>query len=632
MTADRRKRLLGIFSALFIMAAVAAVYAQAPGGERVFDDVPLLKLACNQTLQSFDLSGACAYRPVRHLSFAISGSLFGAGNDVAHHWGNIVLHILAALGVWGTLIQILKSRPGVGASADDTTARVSLRTMLTATIAALLFAVHPANVDAVAYLSGRRDVLCGLFFILAFVSLTRVEDVSGRLGQIGLLAVGGLLWLLALGSKEMAVTLPAIVLWYEFAVRVPRAVPTPDLKARLRWLTQHRLKYFAPAFAVALAYIVWRGVIDSKSFWVIEGNWWGGTWWTNLMTGVSLQRYFAEIILLPLRLPGDWNTPMILPVESFASVPFWVGGGIVIGLLGLIWHSLKTQQNLIAFGLGWYLLAVLPVSHIIPHHEIFAEHYAYIPLMGLVIAGAAKLNTCAAHLPVPRQKMLWAGMLSLAILLGLRANIHVDDYRNPYALGRATLSWSPAHPRAALRVGTWLFDQDRPEDGEVYLLSILHDNPHATPPLRKVAYEVLGFYYFDTQQTHKFATIAQNAVHEFPDNPTFHGMMGMWALHHDGYNQGLQTLREVASRSDTPADFNFIAAMEYRKAGDLDLAVQLLEKGVEKAPTQNNMALALAHLLLERDPARSRQLVEAVLSRDPESIGARQLSELLKAL
>lgn len=609
---SRRQSVRILWSFLGLAVAVLLVYFKAPLGERLFDDIPLLRMHCNDSLAAFSLDGACSYRPVRHLSFALVGTLFGAENNFAQHVVNIVLHLTAALGVWAIVRRLLGAEAAV----------VSF-------LAALLFAVHPAQVDAVAYISGRRDVLCGMLFIIAFLLFLQSHRGSSRVRKATLLAAAALLWGAALGSKEMAVTLPAIALWYEFTVRAPDQLESPTLWKRARVVLSRYFKWFAPALVAAAGFVAYRGFIDSKSFLVREGAWWGGSWWTNTMTGVALQRYYAELVLVPFRLPGDWNPPMVNPVESMSELRFWMGLGILLALLASIVVALRRQRNLVAFGLGWYLIALSPVLQVIPHHEIFAEHYLYIPLVGLLIAGAAGLSGFLETISGQTSRRVVVGIVTVvALLFGLRARSHVADYQNNYTLAQATLRWAPRHPRGLVRAATGLIEQDRWPDAEPYLVAVLQDDS-SPDPLRKTAYEMLGLHYLSERRWDRFSTIARNASAEFPNNPTFRGLKAMLLIRQGQSNRGVSMLVEAAQNRQSAADINFLAANELRRAGNTDEAIALLEEGVRKDPSQPRIKLALAYLLRERQPERSLKLVQQVLQAAPGTPGAETLAHSL---
>ncbi|MGM0557361.1 MAG: tetratricopeptide repeat protein [Myxococcota bacterium] len=541
----------------------------------------------------------------------MEGSIWGSKNYVAHHIVNVVLHAIASLMVFG-LLRALIGRDKFAAPL----------------FGALLFAVHPTQVDSVAYISGRRDVLCGLFYFAAMWAYLTGRERDGWSKHL-LWASTALLWLLALGSKEMAVTFPLVVLWHGFTIDAPARAENQTFKSRAKWLAAHRLKLLLPLFTVAAGYATYRVIVDSKSILVTEGHWWGGSFWTNLMTSLSLHRYFAELVFVPIRLVGDWHPPIVSPVESLTTPALWLGVTVLIILLVAVIWSIRSSQNLIAMGLGWYLLTLLPVSQLVPHHEILAEHYLYIPLFGILLAVSSTLEK-VLHDCTTRTRILMA-TLALAVLLafGLRAHLHVKDYKSPLTLANATLRWEPDHPRAMLRAASWLADEERWEEAEGYLIAALDTT--ASDKLRQKAYRMLGFRYLSEGKLNRLSKVVEMALQDFPNDPNFRGLKGELLRRYGRTSEGTNLLQEAAEHEEVAADIDFLAAMSFRSQGREDEAIDLLRRARTKAnpntETHRRYTLALAHMLSERTPNEASRFVESVLEQDPENAAAEKLQQ-----
>ena len=141
----------------------------------------------------FSLDSPSQYFPLVYTTFRLEHALWGL-NPAGYHWVNILLHVANALLVW-RLLLILRV-PG-------------------AWLAAAIFALHPVQVESVAWITERKNVLMGFFFLLALLSWVEfVEGQSRRMWKFYALAL--LLYALALFSKTTACTLPAallLILW-----------------------------------------------------------------------------------------------------------------------------------------------------------------------------------------------------------------------------------------------------------------------------------------------------------------------------------------------------------------------------------------------------------------------------------
>src|SRR5438093_1913883 len=143
------------------------------------------------------------YIPLTWMTFGLDYVLWGM-NPVGYHLTNLLLHAanaavfyLLALRILGSALQGPRERGNVGLAAS-------------AAFAALLFAIHPLRVESVAWATERRDVLSGLFYLLALLAYLRAgEQVEP--GRSGYWASVGL-FVCALLSKSMAVSLPVVML------------------------------------------------------------------------------------------------------------------------------------------------------------------------------------------------------------------------------------------------------------------------------------------------------------------------------------------------------------------------------------------------------------------------------------
>ena len=196
-----------------VMAVTLVSYANSVTNDFVFDDIQLiaehpLKGGVGKIPQLLGMEGGwgSAYRPVRMISYAIDyslnewiwGKVWGGGRKEAgltpagYHIGNGVYHLVTVLLVF-LVTRRLAGSMGVGL------------------LAAGLFALHPVHTDSVTYLSGRRDILFTLFYLLGFYYFLRYRETGKWQWLAGTCAAYGL----SLGSKEMGVTLPLICLSYD---------------------------------------------------------------------------------------------------------------------------------------------------------------------------------------------------------------------------------------------------------------------------------------------------------------------------------------------------------------------------------------------------------------------------------
>ncbi len=186
-----------------LMLAVVTILAYQPawnGGFIWDDDVYVTN---NELLTApdglrriwFSLDAPSQYFPLVYTTFRIEHALWGL-NPSGYHWVNLLFHIANALLVWRLLVRL--KVPG-------------------AKLAGAIFALHPVQVESVAWITERKNVLMGFFFLLTLLAwIAFVDERTKRPWRFYVLAL--VLYVLALSAKTTACTLPAallLILWLE---------------------------------------------------------------------------------------------------------------------------------------------------------------------------------------------------------------------------------------------------------------------------------------------------------------------------------------------------------------------------------------------------------------------------------
>ncbi|MFT6627877.1 MAG: hypothetical protein ACJA1R_001137 [Flavobacteriales bacterium] len=418
---------------LALLTLVVFAFANSVGGAPIFDDFFLVvQIDCFRTMEgmlrilSFDQSYTCAYRPIRFLSYGIDHALFG-GAFWGYHVGNIARHVVVTLVVVG-LTRLLFVESGVPRR----------EAALWALAIAALWALHPLQTDSVSYVSGRRDILVGGWTMAA---VWAAIVASKR---------GGLWWLLPMWatllgflSKESAVVVPALFLLW-----------TLRSASFLPWLKQNVGIAIAVGAGLGLSFVLvlYRGVFASHSNRHLE--WWGGSVETNFATVAALQVHYVRHVFLSHPLIGDYQAETIAISTGVDDPRAWIGLALVIVLLGTaLWC--RARRPLIAFGILWYFVALAPMSHILPHHELFAEHYLYTPLLGALIALAECVRWGIERAP-DRDRWTRVARWTCAVLLGVMV-LQVRDRNRDFISERAyyerVVEVAPNNRRAVANLG-----------------------------------------------------------------------------------------------------------------------------------------------------------------------------------
>ena len=191
------------------------------------------------------------WHPLTYLVHATENVLWGSDAG-KHHLTSVALHCLNVLGIFCLGVMVLAtSRPNTG---EDNEARRDATVMAASFAAAVLFGLHPLRVETVAWAAAKKDLLVTLFTVLtltAYLAFGSAAESRTRLKRYWITLA---LFMLALMSKPVAVTVPASLMLLDvFPLRRLRRVG--DLRARLR----EKIPFFALALiAVSLSLTGWK--------------------------------------------------------------------------------------------------------------------------------------------------------------------------------------------------------------------------------------------------------------------------------------------------------------------------------------------------------------------------------------
>lgn len=476
-------------SILILLIAVVAVYANSLRNEFLFDDLEtIVRLQTAGGSGPFGqlvklITRGVAYRPVRSASYAFDYALSGL-NPVGYHVGNIAYHALSALFVF-LIAEIICGR-----------GRIAL-------FVALLFALHPIQTDAVTYLSGRRDVLSGLFVLAGFYTFLRYR----ALGSNRFLGLTVLLYLLAFFTKESGIVLPLLCFAYDLVSRMPLTRPTWALPpfgaiwtaARSAFRDGRRL--YLPLAAMAGGLVVYV-LFFVRGTWVRAYH--GGSLWFTILTMARVTLHYLSLLVAPVTLNADYSYNGFPVTTSWTDLRAWMAILILVALGSMILSCLRSRP-VVAFGGMWFFLSLLPVSQIVPHHEMMAEHYLYVATAGYALALGGLLKPWLEHQPAARA--LQVGSVVLLLLLGLRTVWRNRDWKDDVTLWSKTVQTAPQVARARNNLGVAYLRRGELTRSELELEAAVQIKPDLA-----IAHGNLGKIYLDRGELERAERELQSAI------------------------------------------------------------------------------------------------------------------------
>ncbi|MCC7548275.1 MAG: tetratricopeptide repeat protein [Burkholderiales bacterium] len=347
-------------------------------------------------------------RALLKLSYTLNWKL--SAHPAGFHAFNIAVHALNAALVLALVRRLAVTLAPASASA------VPL-------LAALAFALHPAQTEAVTYVSGRSVSLMGTFYLGAL--LLHLDGAARTGPEITARLASPALFALALATRETAWTLPLAIALVQ-AVTQPGA--SPWRATRAHWLV------LSAAGLAALAIPGYRRLLDGS----ISAR----SLWDNLLTQIDGVWYLICVPLLSLRTNIDPD----LAVRTVADPLLLLRGAALLGLVAAAFALLRRHAWL-GFGLLWFFLHLLPTNSVLPRLDVANDRHLYLALLGpAIIAAAALARLPAGH---PRRGAAAGLVAALAVTSSLR-NL---DYRSEQALWSVTARTSPHKARVWNNLG-----------------------------------------------------------------------------------------------------------------------------------------------------------------------------------
>lgn len=395
------------FVPLIVLAALVLLsLGVALRGDFVWDDAPLI--VDNRQLRSPDAFNEIVttsfwetgdrhdrfrsfFRPVVSLSYFVDFRLWGQ-NPFGFHLTNLLLHFLCC---WLVHRLLLLERVGGWP----------------ALAGAALFAVHPVHVESVAWISGRTDLLCGLFFLGAFVLHRRAYAAGGGLMTR---AAAPLLFALALFAKEMAATLPVMIVadrWFDSSGVRPGA----------------RLRRAAAAVWPYLLVLLLYGLARSS---VLGGG--GPPLFTldpvaHLATALFVLARYMLLLLMP------WGLDAHYPYTALASLasPLMLVSAVILAVIAAAAMRFGRIDRRIPFWILWTFVGLAPVMAFGRFGDILlADRFLYLPSVALAAVLAISVRGSRSFPVAWRRALLAALALVLILFSGAslrRTRIWSDD-------------------------------------------------------------------------------------------------------------------------------------------------------------------------------------------------------------
>jgi len=530
------------------------------------------------------------YRPLMNVGYLLCYQVFGP-HPFGFHLVNVLLNAAVVCVVFLLTKRMFENRN-------------------LALMAAVLFAIHPIHSEAVAWIAASPDLELSLFYLLTFYFFSAVARPGGRFSYIAQLAMGGS-FVLALLSKEQAVTLPLLATIYEHFYRADHAETKPAQK----------VQRYAVLWVLTVAYLLFRirvlGALSSgiRVYHLI--------WYQTFASAIALLGQYFWKVLWPvdLRLFCPFHPP------SGLFDPAVVGGVVALAVCCALFFFLWRRARPLSFGLLWMLVLLAPVLNArwMPIFA-FAERYFYLPSVGfcwLLGWGFLRLWARASASGAVWSRALATAFVILVGLCSFRIVTRNQAWQNNFVLYNNVLAACPDANYIRRDLGAAYWQMGDAESAERQFREVLKVEPENSlalgglglvylkkqhyseaieyyekaiecDPQDKEAHLYLGVAYMDTHSLELAETELRKAVSLFPLNSNARNALGKLYLTEGRSAEAEEQFRQSVEIEPNIMGYGRLGLIHWQR-GDVKLAEQEWREALRLAPNDstilNNLGL-----------------------------------------
>ncbi len=598
-SAVQKKNLVYLgFVSLVLLGSI--IYSNILHAEFFFDDYS--SIVDNETIKDLDASLAALSlnRYVTYLTFALNYAVSGL-MPFSYHLLNIIIHIVNAFLVYCLVILGMKTPHLINSG---------LSRQFVAFSSAFIFISHPIQTQAVTYIVQRATSLATMFYLLSLVAYSRwrltKEDYSEyKAPPEGSMYANAVFYIisffsavLAMKTKEIAFTLPVIIVLYEFSffAKIPHAVPVSGQRAEgAKRLTIRRLLYLLPIILTFLIIPLSMTDFSVQSQTIIqevdnvarEAQHLSRTdyFYTQLRVLIT----YIRLLLFPVNQNVDYRYPMNdslfnLPVFiSLLGILFILGIAIYLYCISRSGRRRALSDNpgatllgmrLIAFGILWFFITNSVESSIIPISDIMVEHRGYLPSVGFIIALVSLTD-----LAIDRSRLKIIVIAGIVLCLGLGSYSRNELWKDPQKMWEDVVAKAPNNARAYTEIGAILRDEGRYAEANERFEEALRIN--SSYPL---TYFNLGYIQYKLQDYDKALTYFNKTL-AFKLSPLIHmdtlNSMGMTYSEMGDDHGAVGAFKAAIQVFPTMIIPYNNLGRQYIKMGEAEMAVEALNKALK---------------------------------------------------
>jgi Flp pilus assembly protein TadD len=526
----------------------------------------------------FSLDSPSQYFPLTYSTFRIEHALWGL-NTTGYHWVNLLLHVGNALLVWAVLARL--KVPG-------------------SWLAAAIFALHPVQVESVAWITERKNVLMGFFFLLTLLAWVAFVDDRTRRPRI-FYCLALIFFVLALSAKATACTLPAamfLILWLQKKPitmrRLMQIVPFVVLGVGMGLLAVWWERYHQGTNRAVFTFLgsIERILLASRAIWFYLSK----IFWPSNLTFIYPR----------------WNISAANVVDYI-----WLLAGI--GACVVIYFLRRQVGRSVEVAAALFVSTLSPVLGFIMlftfRYTFVADHYQYLACIGPIALASAGIVSLSEKFAQYRAVIVSVALLVVASL-GTLTWRQAATYTDIETLWRTTLARNPECWMAHTNLGLVLLQKGKIDDGIAHYRSALQMQPDSWDAEYNLGTALLGKGQVDEAILH-----CERAVGMRPTDPDALVSLGNALFQKGRIDEAIAHYQKAMMLHPDHFLARYSLGRALLEKGELDSAIQVCRSALLLRPSDADCHTTLAIALEEKgDPAEAIKHYKKALELAPRSI------------
>jgi protein O-mannosyl-transferase len=602
---------LHILAIVLISTVVFLAYSSSFKGIWALDD-----LLIDQPLGLRLILEHTGFRKISYLTFALN-QIINPNDPLNFRIFNIIIHILNSVLVYVIALITLRS------AGDKELSRELC--FSAALISATLFALHPLNINAVAYIIQRMASLATFFVLLSIISYILARKAAGTAGKIILYGLCGFCIVLGVLSKENAVmALPLILLYeYIFLSKFDKQIflKKASLLLAIGVCALLAVSFFIPVHTsfsnVAKLFLNMNEPLAWKGWMSIDVYW---SPLQHILTELRVVSRYVFLFFLPLPkfLVFDWwgypiSKGLFDPMATFLSLVF-IGGSVVFSVL-----TVKKFPYL-SFGILWYFIAISLESFIAVGADLYFEHRNYLPLTGLCFGIVAQTFIFFRD-KLRSRYVVWVIFFLLSTVLGFLTFQRNLIWKDPITFWDDVAQKVPDNPRAVFVIANSYIARSDFRNAETFYRKSIQIS--ADRGSRRYVLESLyrlGFMYIILERPEEAREVMISFERIFGRTFNFIILQGLYnSLNHD-YQTAIEKYDEVLKFPVNEMNIRDRATVfsvrgdAYRASGSVNEAMENYKEALELLPSFPSAYHGLAKLeMLKRNYGLAEEYLKKTL-------------------